>query len=46
MKFGCDFYTGQIPQWTNAYLDYDGLKQTLKQKDSGDQRYDCKLALL
>ncbi|KAK7965164.1 hypothetical protein PG988_010168 [Apiospora saccharicola] len=32
MKFGCDFYTGQIPQWTNAYLDYDGLKQTLKQK--------------
>ncbi|KAK8026790.1 Glycerophosphoryl diester phosphodiesterase family-domain-containing protein, partial [Apiospora marii] len=40
MKFGCDFYTGQIPQWTNAYLDYDGLKQTLKQKSPGDQRYD------
>ncbi|KAK8050429.1 hypothetical protein PG994_012159 [Apiospora phragmitis] len=40
MKFGCDFYTGQIPRWTNAYLDYDGLKQTLKQKDLGDQRHD------
>ncbi|KAK8088185.1 glycerophosphocholine phosphodiesterase Gde1 [Apiospora hydei] len=40
MKFGCDFYTAQIPQWTNAYLDYDGLKQTLKQKDNDDQRYD------
>ncbi|KAK7951193.1 GDPD-domain-containing protein [Apiospora aurea] len=40
MKFGCDFYTAQIPQWTNSYLDYGGLKQTLKQKDNDDQRYD------
>ncbi|KAK7989591.1 hypothetical protein PG990_006453 [Apiospora arundinis] len=40
MKFGCDFYKAQRPQWANAYLDYDGLKQILKRKDLGHQRYD------
>ncbi|KAI1846843.1 hypothetical protein JX266_007064 [Neoarthrinium moseri] len=30
MRFGCDFQRLQVPQWTDAYIDYDGLKQLVK----------------
>lgn len=31
MRFGCEFYTLQDPKWADAYLDYNTLKQILKQ---------------
>ncbi|KAK8126505.1 uncharacterized protein PG998_002264 [Apiospora kogelbergensis] len=40
MKFGHEFYKSQRPQWANAYLNYDDLKQTLKRRDFGDRRYE------
>ncbi|KAI0125860.1 Glycerophosphoryl diester phosphodiesterase family-domain-containing protein [Xylariales sp. AK1849] len=32
MKFGCDYQRLQVPQWADAYINYDALKQLAKQK--------------
>jgi hypothetical protein len=42
MKFGCDFQNLQVTQWADAYLNYDGLKQLVKQ-DSSTHDLDCKM---
>lgn len=31
MKFGKEFKKSKVPEWTDAYMDYNGLKQILRQ---------------
>ena len=30
MKFGKEFKKQQVPEWLDAYMDYDGFKKMLK----------------
>jgi SPX domain protein involved in polyphosphate accumulation len=30
MKFGRNYWTCQVPEWADAYIDYDALKAEVK----------------
>ncbi|KAI5352721.1 hypothetical protein L3X38_005613 [Prunus dulcis] len=39
MKFGKEFVTQMVPEWQQAYMDYDYLKSLLKEIQRSKQRH-------
>ena len=43
MKFGKEFVSQMVPEWEEAYMDYNCLKATLKNISKFRERYESAL---